>query len=175
MIVRLLYKYLGYDIKNLAYRYSRARYLDKPELNFESTLADEDFDENIIRRYCLTGIAKMRLLLREYLVANTADADDTLGTEPSWQFKFKADEYDGKGLADVMHWFVVKLALLQWVEAYSPDDAAIARRELDSAEADLKKFLIDSPMPMKERRECYDNSDHLCDCMIDEIVVTYGE
>ena len=175
MIVELIYKYLRYDIEQLTYRYGKARQNDNAEL-FDLTAleGDDTSDDNLMQRFCLTGVAKLRMLLKDHLEKYTDDANDVLNDDTKWTFKFTSDEYDATALASLMHWFVVRWALWQWCLAFAPSDARTAKSDLDDAEDEMKNLLLDSAMPTKDRRKTYDEESEETEMIVDEeeIVVT---
>ena len=75
MIIELLYKYLDHDVRQLTTRYAEARTND-PELRDLSQLGDGTSDQQLIRRLIVTGVGKLRAVLRDKLVNSTENADD---------------------------------------------------------------------------------------------------
>lgn len=165
MRIQLLYKYIAHDVKQLTLRYANARLTDNPELADQAAFGENDSDEQLLRRWVVTGTARLRVVLRDYISKKTENADDTLTDKETWGFNFTNDVADSHGTAELMHWFVVKWCMWQWLLQYAPSEANATKNELDELEDDLNKVFSDSDMPTKERREKYVD--------VDEIVVTY--
>ena len=51
-----------------------------------------------------------------------------------------------------MHWFVVRIAVCEWCDMFSPNDMAAAKLDADETKNDLDDILSAS-MPMKEKKE----------------------
>ena len=114
MTITLLHKYLYHDIKQLTTRYAEARNMDA-ETRDMAQIGDGQSDKELIMRLIITGVSRMRRLIKDKLVTTGTDADDKLPKEKeSWSFKFKDEtEADGETLAGLMHWFVVRTAVCE--------------------------------------------------------------
>lgn len=167
MKITLLYKYIKYDIEQLTHRYGEARMKADPDLKDLAQFGEGESDDALMRRYTFTGTAKLRRILNDYLEKKTEDANDTLVKKESWSFTFTEEIGDSHGLAELMHWFVVKFAVWEWCKAFSPADSAISKAELDDIEDDLEDFMGDSAMPMKERRPRWED--------VDDVEIIYKE
>ena len=153
MTITILHKYLYHDIKQLTTRYAEARNMDA-ETRDMAQIGDGQSDKELIMRLIITGVSKMKRLLKDKLVLASTDADDKLPKEKeSWSFPFKDEtEADGESLAGLMHWFVVRTAVYEWCAMFSPNDMAAAKLDADETKNDLDDILSAS-MPMKEKKE----------------------
>lgn len=152
MTIRLLYKYLCYDIEQLMERYSLAG-IDNPDKRYEANLRSEDANEgDLIRRLVLTGCSRLRSALAKYLLRNAVDATDTLGENASWDYTFKPSvNADGQMLADLMHWAVVRYAMSAWCKmqgAYREADKETGEAEMQVAS--ILETVKQLDMPMKQ-------------------------
>lgn len=155
MTIRLLYKYICYDVEQLMEQYSNAK-IEDPGKRYEANLRSEDAnDGDLIRRLALTGCSRLRSALSKYLLRNAVDATDTLGEEASWDYTFKPSaNADGQMLADLMHWAVVRFAMSAWCKmqgAYREAD-----KETEDAELQVTSILdavkqLDMPMKQGKR------------------------
>lgn len=155
MTIRLLYKYICYDVEQLMEQYSNAK-IEDPGKRYEANLRSEDANEgDLIRRLVLTGCSRLRSLLAKYLLRNAVDATDTLGENASWDYTFKPSvNADGQMLADLMHWAVVRYAMSAWCKmqgAYREAD-----KEIEDAELQVTSILdavkqLDMPMKQGKR------------------------
>lgn len=155
MTIRLLYKYLCYDVEQLMEQYSNAQ-IEDPEKRYEANLRSEDANEgDLIRRLVLTGCSRLRSPLAKYLLRNVVDATDALGENASWDYTFKPSaNADGQMLADMMHWAVVRYAMSAWCKmrgAYKEAD-----KEAEDAELHMEAILnalrqLDMPMKQGKR------------------------
>lgn len=162
MKIKLIWTYLNHDVQQLAHRYANARLAEHPDMESIADLSGNASDEQLIRRWVITGTAHLRRILREYLEKKTEEADDKLPmAKESWGFVFKTDVMDSHGLAELMHWFVVRWCAWQWCQMFSPADSSMAKAEVDDMEGELQNLLIDADMPMKERREVYEDTDEI--------------
>ena len=170
MEIRLLWKYLHYDVDQLTWRYGKTHTADEENKEISQTALGES-DTNLVRRLVITGTARLRRILADYITEKTEDANDTLPLDKTdWSFTFNADvTADGHALAELMHWFVVRFALCQWCKMFAPKQAPMEEREVKDLKKDLEKMLEggDSAMPMKEALTTPD------DGLEDEIVITY--
>lgn len=154
MRIKLLAKYIAHDVRQLTYRYAVGRF-EEDEKRMDAQIGENDSDDQLILRYIYTGTAKLRMILKDHIEQKHEDADDTLANKTEWGFTFKEEFADSHALAELMHWFVVKFALAQWVKMFSPNEAGLAEGELDEIEDELKNWLDDA-MPMKEHRSRLD-------------------
>lgn len=155
MTIRLLYKYICYDVEQLVDRYVKGQ-IEGTEKRYEANLRSEDTNESdLIRRLALTGCSRLRSALSKYLLRNAVDATDTLGEEASWDYTFKPSvNADGQMLADLMHWAVVRFAMSAWCKmqgAYREAD-----KETEDAELQVTSILdavkqLDMPMKQGKR------------------------
>lgn len=155
MTIRLLYKYLCYDVEQLMEQYTSAQ-IEGAEKRYEANLRSEDANEgDLIRRLVLTGCSRLRSLLAKYLLRNAVDATDALGENASWDYTFKPSvNADGRMLADLMHWAVVRYAMSAWCKmqgAYREAD-----KETEEAELQVTSILeavkqLDMPMKQGKR------------------------
>ena len=149
MTITLIHKYLYHDIKQLTTRYAEARNMDA-ETRDMAQIGDGQSDKELIMRLIITGVSRMRRLIKDKLVQANTDADDKL---PKESFKFKDEtESDGEALAGLMHWFVVRTAVYEWCAMFSPNDMAAAKLDADETKNELDDILSAS-MPMKEKKE----------------------
>lgn len=172
MTIELLWKYIHYDVDQLTWRYGKTHTNDEENKHISQTTTDES-DTNLVKRFAVTGVGKLRRYLDDYVESNTDDADDTLPiSTTSWSFVFD-DEVtaDGRGLAKLMHWFIVRFCIWQWCKIFAPDQAAMEERELKDLKKDLDKMLEggDSAMPTKEALVISPDDEY-----DDEIVITYS-
>lgn len=155
MTIRLLYKYICYDVEQLVDRYVKGQ-IEGTEKRYEANLRSEDANESdLIRRLVLTGCSRLRSLLAKYLLRNAVDATDDPGENASWDYTFKPSvNADGQMLADLMHWAVVRYALSAWCKmqgAYREAD-----KETEDAELQVTSILdavkqLDMPMKQGKR------------------------
>ena len=155
MIIELLYKYLDHDVRQLTTRYAEVRTND-PEVRDISQLGDGKSDQQLIMRLIVTGVGRLRAVLRDKLVNRTENADDKLPVAASWDFTFKEADADSRALAELMHWFIVKAAIVEWCRMFSPNDLPEVKYALEDAADELDELLSGSGMPMKERRTLVD-------------------
>lgn len=152
MTVKLLYKYLCYDVEQIVDKYAKGQ-IEGAEKRYEANLRSEDANESdLIRRLVLTGCSRLRSLLAKYLLRNAVDATDALGENASWDYTFKPSiNADGQMLADLMHWAVVRYALSAWCKmqgAYREAD-----KETEEAELQVTSILEavkQLDMPLKQ-------------------------
>ena len=156
MKITLLYKYIAHDVRQLAHRYAEMR-IDDPEKRLNAQ-TDEDClsDEQLLLRYVYTGTAHVRQILRDVLLQHNEDTNDVLKKKESWSFTFKHDVFDCHATAELLHWFIVKWCLWQWLKTYAPNEAADAEKELNDLEHKMREWL-DDPMPMKVRQNHQDH------------------
>lgn len=155
MTIRLLYKYICYDVEQLVDRYVKGQ-IEGTEKRYEANLRSEDAnDGDLIRRLVLTGCSRLRSLLAKYLLRNAVDATDDPGENASWDYTFKPSvNADGQMLADLMHWAVVRFAMSAWCKmqgAYREAD-----KEIEDAELQVTSILdavkqLDMPMKQGKR------------------------
>lgn len=154
---------IHYDVEQLTHRYSEAR-IENAETKDLAQVDRNSSDRALVLRYVLTGTAKLRHILRDYLERKTEDANDKLpwtsdtATKRTWTFTFKEDKFDSHALAELMHWFVVRFCVWEWCKMYAPTEAKAAKDELEDMQIDLEDALVGGDMPMKERRTtdgCY--------------------
>lgn len=154
MTIELLFRYIHYDVDQLTWRYGKTHTTDEENKEISQTTAHDESDSNLILRLAITGTARLRRILHEFITAKTEDANDTLPVEKkSWGFTFNTDvTADGHALAELMHWFVVRFCLWQWCKMFAPEQATMEKQELDDLKKDLDKMLKggDSAMPSKE-------------------------
>ena len=153
MTITILHKYLYHDIKQLTTRYAEARNMDA-ETRDMAQIGDGQSDKELIMRLIITGISRMKRLIKDKLATAGTDADDKLPKEKeSWSFQFKDEtDADGEALAGLMHWFIVRTAVYEWCAMFSPNDMAAAKMDTDETKNDLDDILSES-MPMKEKKE----------------------
>lgn len=154
MKIELHWKYIHYDIDQLTWRYSKTHTTDEENKEIGQTSAADESDTNLLKRLAITGTARLRRILSDYIAAKVEDADDTLPeSKTTWGYNFNADvEADGHALAELMHWFVVRFAIWQWCKMFAPDQAPMEEAETKGLEKDLKKMVKGggSGMPTKE-------------------------
>ena len=153
MTITLLHKYLYHDIKQLTTRYAEARNMDA-ETRDMAQIGDGQSDKELIMRLIITGVSRMKRLIKDKLATAGTDADDKLPREKeSWSFQFKDEtEADGEALAGLMHWLVVRTAAYDWCAMFSPNDMAAAKLDADETKNDLDD-LLSASMPMKDKKE----------------------
>ena len=170
MTITLLWKYIHYDVDQLTWRYGKTHMADEENKEVSQTNLNES-DTNLVLRWAVTGTARLRRILSDYISGKTENANDTLPTEKtSWGFIFNDDvTADGHALAELMHWFVVRWCVYQWCLAFAPDQALLEKRSMDDIKTDLEKVLGggDSAMPVKESLTRIDDE------LSDEIEITY--
>lgn len=152
MTVKLLYKYLCYDVEQLVDKYVKGQ-IEGAEKRYEANLRSDDANEgDLIRRLVLTGCSRLRSLLAKYLLRNAVDATDALGENASWDFTFKPSvNADGQMLADLMHWAVVRYAMSAWCKmqgAYREADKEAEEAELQVASILETVKQLDMPLKM---------------------------
>lgn len=152
MTIKLLYKYLCYDVDQLVDKYVKGQ-IEGAEKRYEANLRSDDANEgDLIRRLVLTGCSRLRSLLAKYLLRNAVDATDTLEENASWDYTFKPSvNADGQMLADLMHWAVVRFAMSAWCKmqgAYREADKEIEEAELQVAS--ILEAVQQLGMPMKQ-------------------------
>lgn len=154
MTIRLLFKYIHYDVDQLTWRYGKTHNADEENKEISQTTLANESDKNLVLRWAVTGTALLRRILAEYITEKVEDANDTLPTtKEDWSFTFNDDvTADGHALAELMHWFIVRWCMYQWCLAFAPDQALLEKRTTDDLKKDLDKMLGggDSAMPMKE-------------------------
>lgn len=156
MKIELLWKWLKYDVRQLTWRYAKARLEDKsPET---ADMASEDgskTSEDMTYRLCLTGAARLGAVLKDYLDDDGVEEADDKGETyaQAWLFGLKrgADVSGAQSMASLMHWYIVRFAVWQWLKMYSPNEAGQERQELKELEDEMKTALSLGDMPMKER------------------------
>ena len=153
MTITILHKYLYHDIKQRTTRYAEGRNMDA-ETRDMAQIGDGQSDKELIMRLIITGVSRMKRLIKDKLATAGTDADDKLPKEKeSWSFQFKDEtDADGEALAGLMHWFVVRTAVCEWCAMFSPNDMAAAKLDADETKNDLDDILSAS-MPMKEKNE----------------------
>lgn len=110
-------------------------------------------DVQLTERLIQTGVARLKLLLKEHLTEQATTADDTLQDPDSWQFDIDLDG-DGQSLANLMHWFVVWWALKGLLPVLGLTALAeSAAAEVEEAEELIDEELVSLAMPIKERRD----------------------
>lgn len=167
MKITLLLEYLRYDVWQLTHRAGQVR-IDEPETKDLAQMDDNESDENLILRFVLTGTAKLRHLLKDWLERKSEEASDELPEgKQSWSFTFREDKADSHALAELMHWFVVRYAVYEWMGLFSPSEKASAKADLDGVADEIKDALQGSDMPMKERRDISDPAEEY------EVEITY--
>ena len=104
MTIVLKWKYLHYDIDQLTYRYGKVHTTDEENKELAQTTAENESDTNLVRRLVVTGTARLRRILADYITAKVEDANDTLPTEKTeWSFTFNDGvEADGHALAELI-------------------------------------------------------------------------
>lgn len=171
MRIELFWKWIHYDVDQLTWRYGKTHNSDEENKEISQTTANNESDANLMLRFAVTGTARLRRYLSDYISAKTEDANDALPLEKKkWGFNFNSEvEADGHALAELMHWFVVRWCMLQWCNIFAPDQSALERAELNELKKDLDGTLggSDSAMPMKEKLTGPD------DKYQDEVVFTY--
>lgn len=151
MTISLIYSYLRYDAEQLMERYSAAWY-ENPTERFNANLRSTEPDEaDLIRRLVTTACSRLRTELHKYLHHDTGDADDTLRTDKSIEYRFKRANTSGQALADLMHWCVVRLAMSAWCKMQgryneANNEAAEAGELLSS----MLNKIRSSSMPVKD-------------------------
>ena len=115
MTVKLLYKYLCYDVEQLVSRYSSSR-IDDKEKRYEANLRSEDAnDGDLIRRLVASAAGKLKQSLSVYLDFSSADTASALLEETDFVYSFKPTVCaDPEALASVMHLLVVRYAISSW-------------------------------------------------------------
>lgn len=167
MKITLLLKYIKYDVWQLTHRAGQVRITD-PELKDLAQMDDNESDEHLILRLALTGTARLRHFLKDYIERKGEDATDELPEgKQSWSFTFREDKADSHALAELMHWFVVRYAVYEWMGLFAPSEQAAARAELEDVADEIKEAMQDSDMPTKERRDISDPSEEY------EVEITY--
>lgn len=160
MKIKLLKKYIAYDVRQIVHRMAEARITENGELRVKAQLGENESDVNLITRYITSGIARMVRIINDYIECRHDDADDKLEENAEYTFHFKDDVADSQSLAGLMHWFVVKFAVCEWARAYGTRaDVQSCKEELDDLESDLSDLLLSSNMPTKERRKIEEIAD----------------
>lgn len=153
--IRLTYGQLRFDLEQLAHRYAEAR-LQPGDTKDLAQVEQNDSDGKLLMRLMQTGTASLGHVLRDYLVTDglTDGEDDLYDTDDAREFAYllKDMEADPKHLADLMHWYVVKAALLEWAKMFAPADTDSIAANLKETEVRLTETAEKSPMPMKTRR-----------------------
>lgn len=159
MRIELLFDSIYYDVRQLTYRFAEPRYDTEKQAESKdlAQLGDNDSDRDLVLRFCYTGTAKLRYILKEYITKKTEDANDALNIKDKWGFNFTHEIMDSHGLAELMHWFVVRYALYEWARMFSANDAKAIKDDLDETKEELEDLLIDSTWPIKERKEIYED------------------
>lgn len=155
MKVQLQYKYLSYDIQLLVDKYLNMR-VDDNEKKFEANLRDDEEDEgNLIKRLIATATSRLHLLLEKYLQRVEEDGTDALTDDSSWDYVFLGSVHtDGKKLAHLMHWCVVRWVMSAWCKMQND----LRGSESEDAEyallvESLQTALHRGMMPRKEKKE----------------------
>lgn len=172
MTIKLLWKYIHYDVDQLTWRYGKTHTTDEENKEISQTSAKNESDSNLILRFAVTGTARLRRILADYISEKVEDANDTLPTSKTeWGFSFNDDvEADGHALAELMHWFVVRFCIWHWCKAFAPEQAKLEKAELDDIKKDLDRMLGgDSAMPRKEALVTPD------DAYAESVVITYKD
>lgn len=155
MTITLYYEQLEHTIVQILHRAGAK--LEDLDLRSNAQMDEGRSDQQLIRRLIRTGVAKVKLLLREHLEtsadAEATAADDKLREEEeSWVFALDMTG-DGQSLADLLHWFVVWMALRGVASALGLGDmleeAAGNEKE---AEDLIKDELMQLSMPTKRHR-----------------------
>lgn len=170
MTIVLKWKYLHYDIDQLTYRYGKVHTTDEENKELAQTTAGNESDTNLVRRLVVTGTARLRRILADYITAKVEDANDTLPTEKAeWSFTFNDDvEADGHALAELMHWFVVRWCIYEWCKMFAPEQAPLEKAGADELKKDLERMMHgDSSMPTKEPLKNNDEE------YVESVVITY--
>lgn len=150
MTITLYYTQLSHTITQILHR-AGAR-LEDPRLRSTAQMDGSTSDQQLIRRLIKTGVAKVKFLLRDHLTDDVTEADDTLGNDTSWVFDMDMTG-DGQSLADLLHWFVVWLALRGVASALGLDDMLEeAAGNAKEAEDLIKDELVQLSMPTKRHR-----------------------
>ena len=126
-------------------------------------------DEALAVRLLETGVAYAKSVLREYVEkAEKVEAyTDELTSVDHWQFVMQSQvDADGQTVADLLHWLVVKVALMEWAKMFAPSEAVQVGADVMDAVASLTATLKTTPMPMKTRRDIVCGDDN-------EIEITY--
>lgn len=170
MRIELLWKYIHYDVDQLTWRYAKTHTNDEENKEIGQTSVGES-DSNLIKRFAITGTARLRRILHDYISEKNEDADDTLPLDKKkWGFNFNTDiTADGHALAELMHWFVVRFCIFQWCKMFAPDQALLEKAEVDDIKKDLEKLLDgDAAMPIKEHLVISPDDEY-----DDSIIITY--
>ena len=159
MTIVLKWKYLHYDIDQLTYRYGKVHTTDEENKELAQTTAGNESDTNLVMRLVVTGTARLRRILADYITAKVEDANDTLPTEKTeWSFTFNDDvEADGHALAELMHWFVVRWCIYEWCKMFAPEQAPLEKAGVYLTDRDTVNRR------RAEERPCWDDARRLVD------------
>lgn len=153
MQIKLFWKYLNYDVGQLTNRYSHARLSENPELRDGADLSgDNTSDTALVRRLIITGASRLSKILSNYIEVSPVGSNDRLTEDSEWIYTFsKQLNVDGWALAGLMHWFIVRFAVKEWLKTFGFANEAIhENKELEDAENELKQMLSESAMPVKD-------------------------
>lgn len=153
MTIKLLWRYLNYGVGQLTNRYAQARLSDNPEQRDTADLSGSNAsDTALVRRLVSTGASKLSKILSQYIEVSPTNADDTITEDSEWSYTFsKPLQVDGWALAGLMHWFIVRFAVKEWLKTFGfANEARLEAKELEDAEKELKQMLSESAMPVKD-------------------------
>lgn len=161
MTIKLFYTYLAHDVKQLTTRYAEAR-TKEPDLRDLAQLGDGESDKELIMRLIVTGVSRLKRVLKGKIRLCAEDSNDILPTDTqekgrpvidSWSFDFDNNnsDADGESLAGLMHWLVVRFAITEWCRMFSPADMGVAKQETQDVENEIDELLSGIAMPLKER------------------------
>lgn len=158
MTITLYYKYLKADINQHTYRFSNK--IEDAEVRSDAQSDERTTDMEFYRRKIEEAIAHLKLLLKDHLLEPQPSGDDILNTEKyAWQLNIDDTiKADANAIAELMHWYVVHYAVLEWAEMYAVDAVSTLASELSSAEESLTDALYNISLPTKHRRKRIDLS-----------------
>ena len=152
--ITLSYTQLEHTIKQVLHRAGER--LQDADARYMAQLDGSASDTQLIMRLIRTGVARAKVILKNYLTNKTSTGNDAIGTEANINetYVFGLDlNGDGQSLADLLHWYVCWYAIhsiaptlgLSDLEEQATGDAA-------EAESLISSELVALSMPIKARR-----------------------
>lgn len=161
-MIRLKWSELKYDVELQTYNISQMRMSDRQlnPRNYDEVVTDESL-EDMILRFCETGNAMLKTLLRDKAeqVTNLSDNTDALNrdkTEWTYTITDSSLAVDEQSLAMLFHRYVVAWCLWKWAQQFSVADATQFASEATALAQDIKNGINQMGTPLKyhPHKEC---------------------
>ncbi len=157
MTITLYEAQLAHTIRQILHRAGEG--VESPSLRDAVQMDGSTSDEQMIRRFIRTGVARVKTMLREHIQQPSGEPEGTVtGTDElgngyaSYTIALELNG-DGQSLADLLHWFVVWRALAGLLPSLGLNGLAEkAVAETADAEGLIKDEALSLAMPIKVRR-----------------------